>query len=176
MRLIFFCFILLFSSARLALSQNDTVYFRHFSVEQGLSHRNVTSIIQDSLGFMYYGTKEGFNKFDGYGFVPFKHDPKNKNSVISDDITCLAVQKSGIIWIGTAMKGVNRYDPYSGIFTLFQNETSNSSSLSDDRITAIRPDTFNHVIWIGTENGLNAYDLKTEKILIAKVYRITKKL
>src|SRR5262245_24418591 len=92
-------------------SKNDTLYFRHFSTAQGLSHNDVTSIIQDSLGFMWYGTQSGLNKFDGYGFVSYKHDPKNKNSLVSDDISCLSVEKSGIIWIGTKTKGINKLDP-----------------------------------------------------------------
>ena len=92
-------FVLLFGNSLLA--QNDTLFFRHYSVEHGLSHNNVTSIIQDSLGFMWYGTTEGLNKFDGYNFIAYKHDPKNPNSLTSDDISCLAVDKSGIIFIGT---------------------------------------------------------------------------
>src|SRR5207253_2149128 len=96
--LLFLIFFSLYASNFYA--QDDTLYFRHFSVNEGLSNRNVSSVIQDSLGFMWYGTQEGLNKFDGYKFVPFKHDPKNKNSLIGDDISCLSVEKSGMIWIG----------------------------------------------------------------------------
>src|ERR1700747_596540 len=85
-------FLLLFLSRPL-FAQNDTLYFKHYTVDNGLSHRNVSSIIQDSLGFMWYGTQEGLNKFDGYKFIPFKHDPKNPNSLAHDDISCLAVEK-----------------------------------------------------------------------------------
>ncbi|MEO8148111.1 MAG: two-component regulator propeller domain-containing protein [Bacteroidia bacterium] len=142
-----------------AISQNDTLYFRHYAVEQGLSHNNVTSIIQDSLGFMWYGTQSGLNKFDGYGFITFKHDPKNKNSLVSDDINCMTVEKSGIIWIGTQLKGVNRLDPYSGIFTTYQHQDNNSNSLSEDLITSIKADTVSELIWIGTySKGLDVFD------------------
>ena len=157
-------FVLFLLSASFSYSQNDTLYFRHFNVNNGLSHRNVSSIIQDSIGFMWYGTQEGLNMFDGYRFFPYKHDPTNTNSLISDDITCLAVQKSGIIWIGTRNKGVNRYDPYTGIFELFQHRTNDPGSLSDDNITSLFYDSIHKFIWIGTMNGLNGYDLKEKKI------------
>jgi ligand-binding sensor domain-containing protein/two-component sensor histidine kinase len=146
-----------------ATPQNDTLFFRHYSVEQGLSHNNVTSIVQDSLGFMWYGTKSGLNKFDGYGFITFKHDPKNKNSLVSDDINCMTVEKSGIVWIGTKLKGVNRLDPYKGIFTAYQHKYNDSNSLSEDLITGIHADTVSGLIWIGTySKGLNAFDPATE--------------
>ncbi len=117
---------------------------------------------------MWYGTREGLNKFDGYKFIPFKHDPKNKNSLVSDDISCLSVQKNGMIWIGTRMKGLNLYSPYSGVFTVFQHDENNTSSLSDDRITALYTDEARKIIWVGTSNGLNCYDLRSGKINIFK--------
>jgi ligand-binding sensor domain-containing protein len=142
-----------------AFAQNDTLYFGHYSIEQGLSHNDVTSIIQDSLGFMWYGTEAGLNKFDGYSFIVYRHDPKNTNSLASDDISCMSVDKSGIIWIGTKMKGINRLDPYTGIFTAFQHIENDTHSLSDDRITSIYVDTLTHHIWIGTAtHGLNEYN------------------
>lgn len=117
-----------------ARAQNDTLYFRHYDVENGLSHHNVSSIIQDSLGFMWYGTFKGLNKFDGYKFTPFHHDPKNSNSLISDNISCMAVEKSGMIWIGTKLNGLNLYNPYTGNFTLFRHEERKEQSLSNNQI------------------------------------------
>ncbi len=133
-----------------SFSRNDTLYFRHFSIQQGLSHNDVTSIIQDSLGFMWYGTRAGLNKFDGYNFVVYRHDPKNKNSLASDDISCMSVEKSGIVWIGTIGKGVNRLDPYTGIFTSYQHKADNLTSISEDIVTCILADKTLGVIWIGT--------------------------
>ncbi len=157
----FFCFS--------AISQNDTLVFGHFSIEQGLSHKDVTSIIQDSLGFMWYGTRSGLNKFDGYHFVSFKHEPLNKNSLVSDDITCMSVDRKGIIWIGTKMKGVNRLDTYSGKFTTIQSQKDVEGSLNDNCITGILADTIRHLVWIGTaSNGLNLLDPATGKITYYK--------
>src|ERR1051325_838971 len=149
-------------------SQNDTLFFRHYNLEQGLSNRNVTSVIQDSLGFMWYGTHEGINKFDGYKFIPFKHDPKNPNSLVSDDVSCMAVEKNGMIWIGTRMKGVNLFSPYTHEFTIFKHDEKKPASLSDDRISSLYADSIHQIIWIGTANGLNALDIKTKKIFVYK--------
>ncbi|MGZ3866663.1 MAG: ligand-binding sensor domain-containing protein [Bacteroidia bacterium] len=148
-----------------ALGQNDTLFFRHFTADHGLSQHNISSIIQDSLGFMWYGTHDGFNKFDGYKFIAYKHDPKNKNSLVSDDISCLAVEKSGMIWIGTRMKGINKYNPYTGIFTVFQNERNNPNTISSNVISSLFVDTIHQLLWIGTDKGLSALEFKTEKIV-----------
>ncbi len=164
----FFLLVVFFIIPNIFLAQNDTLYFKHYNVDNGLSHRNVSSIIQDSLGFMWYGTQEGLNKFDGYKFIPFKHDPKNPNSLAHDDISCLAVEKSGIIWIGTKMKGLNRYNPYTGVFEIFQQGNSATNSISDNNITTLSVDTFHHVLWVGTKNGLNAFDPITKKVVTYK--------
>ena len=163
---IFFSF--LFLSSFNLFSQNDTLFFRHYNLEHGLSNRNVTSVIQDSLGFMWYGTHEGINKFDGYKFIPFKHDPKNPNSLVSDDVTCLAVEKNGMIWIGTKTKGVNLFSPYAQEFIVFKHDEQAPSSLSDDRVSSLYADSIHQIIWIGTANGLNAMDVKTKKITVFK--------
>jgi ligand-binding sensor domain-containing protein len=142
-------------------AQNDTFYFRHFNVSNGLSHRNVSSIIQDSLGFMWYGTAEGLNRFDGYNFLPFKHDPRNPNSLVSDEITCLAPEKKGILWIGTRNKGLNRYNSFSGKYELFVHRVAEPNSISDNNITAVFCDTMHHLVWVGTADGLNAFDARS---------------
>jgi signal transduction histidine kinase/ligand-binding sensor domain-containing protein len=163
-----YCILSVFVSKK-SFSQNDTLYFRHFSTAQGLSHNDVTSIVQDSLGFMWYGTQSGLNKFDGYGFVTYKHDPKNKNSLVSDDISCLSVEKSGIIWIGTKTKGVNKLDPYTGIFTSYQHKEGEANSLNDNYISCITADSTSGLICIGTiSKGLSMFNSakKTFKVYL----------
>ncbi len=158
------CFILQFFFLSVSLANNDTLYFRHFSVEQGLSNNDVTSIIQDSLGFMWYGTRAGLNKFDGYNFIVYRHDPKNKNTLASDDISCMSVEKSGIVWIGTKMKGVNRMNPYTGVFTSIQHKANDLNSLSEDHVTCILADNTSGIIWVGTfSQGLDIFRISEEK-------------
>jgi signal transduction histidine kinase/ligand-binding sensor domain-containing protein/CheY-like chemotaxis protein len=157
---IIFAVLLLMNAARLA-AQNDTLYFGHFGTNQYLSSNNVSCVIQDHLGYMWYGTQNGLNKFDGYGFTTFLHDPKNENSVASDNITCMSSGENGIVWIGTEGKGLNRYDTYSGEFILYHHQQNDPSSLSSDSITALFTDSTG-ILWIGThDGGLNVFSPKT---------------
>src|SRR4030095_6823119 len=155
--------LLCFSSLILPCSaQNDTLYYALCSTDQGMSNNNVSSIIQDRLGYMWYGTQDGLNKYDGYSFTIYLHHPKNEHSLISDNITCMTAGAGGMIWIGTAGKGLNTFDTYSGKFTLYQHRKNDLFSISSDSITALFADS-SGVIWIGTRNnGLCAFNPKTE--------------
>ncbi|PJB19325.1 MAG: hypothetical protein CO117_05110, partial [Flavobacteriaceae bacterium CG_4_9_14_3_um_filter_33_16] len=64
-------------------------YFKHYKSENGLSHNTVLSSLQDKTGFLWFGTKDGLNRFDGYNFKVFRNDPKNINSIGSNFIECL---------------------------------------------------------------------------------------
>src|SRR5258706_5958191 len=63
--------------------------FTRFSVEQGLSQNSVQAILQDHAGFLWFGTEEGLDLYDGYSFLVFKHDPKDPNSLPDDLISAL---------------------------------------------------------------------------------------
>jgi ligand-binding sensor domain-containing protein len=69
----------------------QSYYFRHYQVEQGLSNNTVYCTLQDKHGFLWFGTKDGLNRFDGYTFKTFRHDPRNKNSVSSNMIHALCL-------------------------------------------------------------------------------------
>ncbi|MBA3649608.1 MAG: hypothetical protein H0W62_13865 [Chitinophagales bacterium] len=142
-------------------AQNDTLYFKHFGMQQGMSSNSVSRIIQDHLGYMWYGTREGLNKFDGYNFTVYLHNSRNVNSLSSDDITCSAVGGQGMIWIGTSGKGLNGFDIYSNKFSCYH-QSANSSSLIQDSITSLFVDSSN-IVWIGTASmGLDAFDPQTK--------------
>ncbi len=143
-------------------SQNDTLFFWHHDMHERMTNNNISGIAQDSLGYMWYSTHEGLNKYDGYGFKPYLHDPRNNNSLSSDDITCMITGSDGIIWIGTAGKGLNKYDTYSGKWTLFEHHPNDLNSLSQDSITCIYSDS-SGLIWIGTaSHGLDAFNPQTK--------------
>lgn len=83
-------------------------YFRHLQVENGLSHNTITSSIQDHRGFMWFGTKDGLNRFDGYNFKTFKNQPNLKNSLGSNFIRTLH-EYQNYIWVGTD-NGLYKYN------------------------------------------------------------------
>jgi ligand-binding sensor domain-containing protein len=99
-------FLLLFSSVLLT-AQNHDVKFDHLTVEEGLSISVVYCILQDSRGFMWFGTQDGLNKFDGYRFTIFRHDPDDPNSLSDNNTTSLMWDRSGFLWVGTVEVGLN---------------------------------------------------------------------
>src|SRR5215212_5787067 len=92
-------------------------YFRHYEVEHGLSNNTVLCSVQDKKGFMWFGTIDGLNRFDGYTFKTFRNDPSNKKSIGNNSIFHLYADSDGNLWAGTS-KGLFRYDPIEESFTL----------------------------------------------------------
>jgi ligand-binding sensor domain-containing protein/signal transduction histidine kinase/CheY-like chemotaxis protein len=135
--------------------------FEHISAEQGLSHGAVYTIVQDARGFMWFGTEDGVNKYDGYQITVLRHDPSNPNSLSTSDMGKIHVDKPGIMWFATWGGGLNRYDPKTRSFKHFRHDPQDPHSLSQDRIECILRDT-SGVLWLGTEKeGLNNLDETT---------------
>ena len=126
--------------------------FDQYSLEEGLSQSVVTAILQDSQGFMWFGTQDGLNRFDGYEFTLFSHDSEDPTSLSSDFITDLVQDQVGIIWISTNGAGLNSYDPATGTITRYQHDPSDPASLSDDVTNDLFLDRDDN-IWIATNNG-----------------------
>ncbi|WP_158828603.1 hybrid sensor histidine kinase/response regulator transcription factor [Mucilaginibacter lacusdianchii] len=84
-------------------------YFKHYQVENGLSNNTVHCILQDRRGFLWMGTKDGLNCFDGYTFRVFRHNPKDKNSIEDNIVHTLSLDQKGGLWVGTD-KGLDKYD------------------------------------------------------------------
>ena len=140
------------SSPQTQFSPGQHLRFERFSLEQGLSQSTVFSMLQDSLGFLWFGTEDGLNKYDGYNFTVFKHDPENPNSLGGNWVQALLEDDSGRLWIGTSDGGLDNYDKKLGQFTHYRNDPRDPTSLSDDEITALYQDQ-NGVLWIGTGGG-----------------------
>ncbi len=129
------------------------VYFEHIDKSTGLSNMAVSSIVQDSQGFMWFGTQGGLNRYDGYEFKTYKKKPFDSNSLSHDLIQTLYMDRDDILWIGT-YNGLNRFDLKTGIITRYEHRTGDSASLSNDVVVAIQRDSRGK-LWVGTLNGLN---------------------
>jgi ligand-binding sensor domain-containing protein/signal transduction histidine kinase len=131
-------------------------YFRHYQVEDGLSNNAVVCIVQDNKGFVWFGTKDGLNRFDGYTFKTFRYDPDNKTGIGNNFIHSLYSDKNNILWVGTD-KGLYRY-----------NETDESFNLLPAPfmapITDIKMDTKGD-LWFISNFNLFKYNLSTQKLL-----------
>ncbi len=90
-------------------AQENNMQFKHYTVEDGLSQSWVQCIMQDSLGFMWFGTDDGLNRFDGYSFHVYKHNPKNIESLRNNSVKAMVQDDQGSIWIGT-VQGLCKYN------------------------------------------------------------------
>jgi signal transduction histidine kinase/ligand-binding sensor domain-containing protein/CheY-like chemotaxis protein len=130
--------------------------FDHLDRPDGLPHSGVSAIVQDSRGFLWFGTKNGFARYDGYSFVVYQHDPFDENSLIHNQIQTMYIDKNDVLWLGT-YNGLDRFDIKTRTFTHFQYDSARPNSLSNDVVTAIARDTYGK-LWVGTLNGLNVLD------------------
>ncbi|MCP5048519.1 MAG: response regulator [bacterium] len=136
------------------------ITFRHLSMEDGLSQGTVRDIIQDRRGFMWFGTQNGLNRYDGYEFTVYKYSPGEPGSLSNNFIHSLCEDRRGMIWIGTKNGGLNRFDPATLKFTRFLHEPGNPDSLSHNVVNDIYEDS-RGILWIGTMDGLNRWDRQT---------------
>ncbi|OQY02925.1 MAG: hypothetical protein B6I20_06075 [Bacteroidetes bacterium 4572_117] len=132
--------------------------FEHLTRIDGLSHDNVYSILQDKYGFIWFGTQDGLNKYDGYSFEHFYHESANVNSLISSNFGKIFEDSKGNLWLGTYISGLDCYNPIKRKFKHFVYDENDSSSLSSNRIRCIGEDV-DGFIWVGTAGGgLNKLD------------------
>ena len=145
--------VILFFVAFLANAQPENMSLRYLRTEEGLSQNEVTSILQDNEGFMWFGTRSGLNRYDGYDFQVFNQVPGDTNNLVNTSVEKIYKDSKGIIWIGTKSNGISRYNPVTGQFlNMPYNDLSLHNILPDKRIISFCEDTDGEM-WIGTWNG-----------------------
>lgn len=148
------------TDVELNFAPGSVVRFEHLSSEDGLSQNAGLDIFQDSLGYLWIGSQDGLNRYDGYSFRVFKHDPDDERSISHNSILKIAEDKDGALWIGTWGGGLNYYDPVTGQFTRYQHDPENPASLSDDVVNDIKKDSKGN-LWVGTNAGLDLFHEET---------------
>ncbi len=132
--------------------------FDRLTIEQGLSQSTVRAILQDRDGFMWFGTMDGLNRYDGYEFVVFRHDPRHPTTTLTDnDVRSLYEDNLGGIWVATGGGGLSRYHKSTGEFEQFHNDPNDPDALSAGEVTLMFEDSRGS-FWVGTEQGLNRYN------------------
>lgn len=131
----------------------NSILFERLTTTDGLSQNTVTSILQDSRGFLWFGTEGGLNRFDGYEFKVFKPVPGDPKSLSGTQVWSLFEDRNGVLWVGT-YDGLNRFDRVTETFERFAHDDEDRWSLSDDSVRTILEDSRGD-LWIGTKNGLN---------------------
>jgi signal transduction histidine kinase/ligand-binding sensor domain-containing protein/DNA-binding response OmpR family regulator len=144
----------------LCAAQNQSLKFEHIGTREGLSQIDVSCIIQDSRGFMWLGTGNGLNRYDGYKFTTYHYDPDDNNSLSYNVINDIAEDKQGNIWIATR-GGLNKFDRRLGRFTRFMHNSRDARSLATNIITKMAF-TADGNLWVANQNGgLDYLDTKT---------------
>jgi ligand-binding sensor domain-containing protein len=157
--LVVLCSILKFHSISFAQPARTPNYlnlsFRHLTIEDGLSQGMVNAIYQDRQGFLWFGTKAGLNRYDGYSFTIFQNNPFDSTSLSNNYVQTIFEDHRGRLWIGTG-DGLNCFDPATEKFRRFLHDPDHTYSLSDNNISAIceMPASVNEakgvtVLWIG---------------------------
>jgi len=154
-----FLILLLSSCWMILLSQDTQIRFGKITINDGLSMSSVYSIFQDSKGFMWFGTEDGLNKYDGNGFTIYRANPYDKNSISHKWSEIIFEDSSGILWLGSR-GGLTRFDPATESFQQYLFDEIDESSLSNDTVTSIAEDGQQR-IWIATVGGLNRHTPET---------------
>ncbi len=148
----FFVFILFVCTYASASYAQTAVGYESITATQGLSQGMVYDILQDKEGFIWVGTKDGLNRYDGYSFKVFTNDPYNAKSLSSNSINKLFEDSKGRIWVGTENEGLNIYDKKSGDFYRIISNNQHANGLSSNIIKIIEEMPDGRML-IATEDG-----------------------
>ncbi len=145
--------LLLFACAwpRAGCAEDGAHYFQMLTQSEGLSESNVTAVAQDHDGFIWLGTQDGLDRYDGYGLRIFRHGTNSPDSISDSYVTTLYVDDDGTLWIGTR-NGLDRYDAGTEAFSRFLNSDSNPIGIG--HIAEARPG----FLWLATDHGLLLFD------------------
>ena len=135
--------------------------FDRVSQDEGLSQNSVFAITQDSDGFLWVGTENGLNRYNGYEFDVFKRERGNPEALGSDYIYDVVEGKNGALWIATNGGGLSRLDRTGETFQTFRHDPKDARSLSNNVVRTLLP-TAEGSIWIGTlGSGVEHFDPKS---------------
>ncbi|MDB5145400.1 MAG: response regulator [Mucilaginibacter sp.] len=182
----YFFTIILLAVSSCSFAQTQQLHFDHLGTADGISELNPNCILQDSRGFIWIGTADGLNRYDGYKFKVFRNDVKDTTSIANNYIQDILEDKEGNIWIATIGGGLNKFDRSTNRFYRYRHNQKNKASISSDFLSQIALDRSGK-IWAATQkSGLNLFDPKTGESVhyvnssdpksisdneIAKVYR-----
>jgi ligand-binding sensor domain-containing protein/signal transduction histidine kinase len=140
-----------------AQDETSTIRFDRLSAQDGLSQNGVLTIWQDRIGFMWFGTEDGLNKYDGYDFTVYTHDPDDESTISDNLVSVIHEDQDGVLWLGTK-SGLDRFDRTSGTFSHYRNDPDDAHSLGGEWVVAMYEDR-EGVSWVGTnEGGLDRFD------------------
>lgn len=146
--------LLLFAFAGHALPAQEQLAFRHINKKNGLSQNSVFAIAQDGNGFMWFGTRDGLNKYDGYRIIAYRHSQTDPRSIVSDDIRALYYDEfANSLWACTP-DGLSQYQEATDDFLNYTAAAERPVALSGRSVRCVLRDSKKR-LWVGTDGGLN---------------------
>ncbi|MEO8672175.1 MAG: two-component regulator propeller domain-containing protein [Tahibacter sp.] len=130
----------------------DNVHFRAYGTAQGMSQATTRVITQDRNGFIWIGSQDGLNRFDGYGFRVYKSDRDDPWSLSQNHVWSLAADPDGSLWVGTQAGGLNHYDPALDRFTAYRADPAEQQAIAANHVTALLIDR-DQRLWIANSAG-----------------------
>lgn len=152
--------ILLVSILTQFILASQQYHFSNLSVKDGLSQLHVTCIYQDKLGYMWFGTRNGLNKFNGNSFEIFWNHADDEQSISSNTIACITEDAEGNLWVGTE-SGLNKLDKKRKGFKRYY--LANEADSVNNKILSLHIDT-DGVLWVGTLSGLFIYEPESDSL------------
>ena len=141
----------------------ENIIFDKLSIDEGLSNEYVTSIFQDSKGYMWIGTRDGLNRYDGERIKVYNCSIDNENTLSSTYINDIEEDSMGNIWIATNL-GLDILDIKKNCIVRMNEINRQGLNISNLKITSLLRDDKDDIMWVGTENGLIRIDIKNSEI------------
>lgn len=151
-----------FTLAIISIAQPQDIRFEHIGTEAGLSQSNVICIIQDSRGFMWFGTRDGLNKYDGYKITTYRTNANDPTSISNNTINDICEDRDGNLWIAT-WNGISVFNRKKEKFTRYRHDPNNPHSIATNLVNTVHADDKKQ-IWVGFEGkGFDIFDPATGK-------------
>lgn len=160
-----FLSLLLFLLCVKAEAQQETLRLSHLTLEDGLSQSSGEDFLQDRFGYMWFGTQNGLNKYNGYEFTVYQHNPTDSSTISGSHVSVLYEDADGNLWVGTNGSGLNLFNRDNETFSHYKLQDANpGGSISNNTITAILEDNTGN-FWVGTHEGLNLFDRSSNEFI-----------
>ncbi len=155
---------ILFLKSHPAIAQKSQMTFEYLTSDDGLSSNRIQTICRDHDNYLWIGTENGLNKYNGYQVVVYRHNANQSGSISNNSIHCLFEDSKDNLWIGT-YDGLNLYNPETDNFVVLKNKPTDTGTISNNNVTVINEDD-NGDIWVGTEfEGLNKWIPETKSFI-----------
>ena len=155
-------YLLLIVPINLLFAQPFESQYRQIDATNGLSQVSVRALHQDKNGFIWIGTDDGLNRYDGNEFVVFRNNPTDSTSLSDSTIITIIEDQNGNIWTGTGAGGVCKYNPRINKFKRYLNLPDKNSRISDN-VTFVMHIDANNKIWVGHRKGLDVYNEELDR-------------